>query len=74
MQAQNGAPIQSRRAFLRRVALGMATLSAAALVVNQPKAGQPRGAGLPGPGSIFEPRQKDLRSHWAQKLFRLRLR
>jgi hypothetical protein len=51
----------------------MAALSAAAFVVNQAKAGQPSGAGLPGPGSIFEPRQKDLRSHWTQKLSRLRL-
>ncbi|MBI4202979.1 MAG: hypothetical protein HY532_07710 [Chloroflexi bacterium] len=74
MQAKSAPATETRRAFLKRIALGMTGLSAAALVSRNIAGGQASDAGLPGPGSIFEPRQADLRSHWVQRLSRFRLR
>ncbi|MBI4310319.1 MAG: twin-arginine translocation signal domain-containing protein [Chloroflexi bacterium] len=73
MQAELSPRAQSRRTFLKRIALGVAGVSAAAAVSGQAGSSQSAGTGLPGPGSIFEPRKADLRSHWAQKLSRFRL-
>ncbi len=74
MQVESASQTQSRRAFLKRITLGLAGISAVAIVAGQPKPKAAGGNGLPGPGSIFEPRKEDLRSHWTQKPSRFRLR
>ena len=64
----------SRRTFLTRAALGAAAATAATLAAGRLFALGKNQASLPGQGSIFEPRRKDLLRHWQQKLGRFRLK
>ncbi|MBI4340067.1 MAG: hypothetical protein HY680_08970 [Chloroflexi bacterium] len=66
--------MQNRRAFLKRVALGLAAAGASALTLGAATQQEGKANGLPGPGSIFEPRPRDLRRHWWERLSRFRLR
>ena len=66
------ANLYSRRSFLRRAALGAAVATAATLAAGRLLAGGSKQA-LPGQGSIFEPRKKDLQRYWQRKLGRFRL-
>jgi hypothetical protein len=64
----------SRRTFLTRAALGAAAATAATLAAGRLLVGGKNQASLPGQGSIFEPRRKDLLRHWQQKLNWFRLK
>lgn len=64
----------SRRTFLTRAALGAAAATVATLAAGRIVARGNSKASLPGQGSIFEPRRKDLLRHWQQKLSRFRLK
>ncbi len=64
----------SRLTFLTRAALGAAAATVATLATGHLLARGKNQAALPGQGSIFEPRRKDLLRHWQQKLGRFRLK
>ncbi len=64
----------SRRTFLTRAALGAAAATAATLAAGRLLVSGNNQTSLPGQGSIFEPRRKDLLRHWQQKLSRFRLK
>ncbi len=64
----------SRRTFLTRAALGAVAAAGATLAAGRILAGGKSQTSLPGQGSIFEPRRKDLQRYWQQKLGRFRLK
>jgi hypothetical protein len=64
----------SRRDFMKRVILGVAAATGAALAAGKLVGKGSKSGPLPGPGSIFEPRSQDLTRHWGDKLGRFRLR
>ena len=63
-----------RRIFLKRAALGLAALGAAAMAWGQPRRTQWTETGSAQNSSIFQPRRGDLVRHWREKLSRFRLR
>ena len=67
--------LYSRRTFLKRTGVGLAGLAAlAAATTGNLMANRSGSQGLPGSGSIFEPRRQDLLRHWRRRLGRFRLR
>ena len=64
----------SRRSFLKRALLGAAAATAASLAAGRLLVKGDRSTELPGAGSIFEPRQEDLRRYWRNRMDRFRLR
>lgn len=64
----------SRRALLKSAFIGAAAITTTTLAAGGRLIRGNRKTELPGPGSIFEPRRKDLVGHWLGKLNRLRLR
>ena len=64
----------SRRSFLKRALLGAAAATAASLAASRLLVKGDRSTELPGAGSIFEPRQSDLRRYWSNRLDRFRLK
>ncbi len=64
----------SRRSFLKRALLGVAAATAVSLAAGRLLVKGDRSAELPGSGSIFEPRQEDLRRYWRNRVDRLRLK
>jgi hypothetical protein len=64
----------SRRALLKNAFIGAAAITATTVAAGGRLIRGDRKTELPGPGSIFEPRHKDLARHWLSKLDRLRLR
>lgn len=74
MQIENTANLHTRRIFLKRIAIGAAALTTAALAFSKVKADQPSADSLPDADSIFAPRQQDVRKYWTGKLSSFRLR
>ena len=72
--SEPGPQFYSRRAFLRRSGAGLVTVAALATAASTLVLNRRKGQGLPGAGSIFEPRREDLLRHWKLKLSRFRLR
>ena len=64
----------TRRSFLKRALLGAAAATAASLAASRLLVKGDRSTELPGAGSIFEPRQQDLRRYWSNRVDRLRLK
>ena len=64
----------SRRSFLKRALLGAAAATAASLAASRLLVKGDGSKELPGAGSIFEPRQADLKRYWSNRLDRFRLK
>ena len=64
----------SRRGFLKRAGVGLAALVTMGTIVNKAASDKRLQAGLPGSGSLFEPRKEDLLRHWKTRLSRFRLK
>ncbi len=64
----------SRRGFLKRALLGAGAAAVASLAAGRLLVKGDRSTELPGAGSIFEPRQADLRRYWRNRMDRFRLR
>ena len=77
MAVQRSAPDThpySRRAFLKRMSLGVVGIAAIGIVSSRTLLRTRNSQSLPGPGSIFEPHRSGLVNRWKQRLERFRLR
>ena len=66
--------LYSRRGFMKRAGVGIATLAALAATAGRLGGDQRLDQPLSGSGSIFEPRREDLLRYWKKRLGRFRLR